>query len=309
MRTLDDIADAELPLVVPGGDVIPAVPSGAIAGPQPRHRSVGGREYYQTTLKAAEVPEWATSDKKTIVTPPEKHPGAGAQGKRPSVFKRFFIDLRKTASVSKLRAPGDSPDAPTTQRRVSLFNKASIATFATMTTRPSFEKLRRKRSQATITSRPSGKQAIQARDLEVTNFMQTPYAQRIANTKRAEANHIRALVDEALDDDDDNDTIFGFELDVPDHLPNSPLCPLNPKHKSGGKAICPLHGRRRRPIGLWATRAAAKTNVNAASAPVIVYEGGVVEHAERKGSQKDGMDGARKEKSLEGISPGSAWYS
>lgn len=35
-----------------------------------------------------------------------------------------------------------------------------------------------------------------------------------------------------------------FELDVPEHLPSSPLCPANPKHKSGGTGICVYHGRR-----------------------------------------------------------------
>ena len=35
-----------------------------------------------------------------------------------------------------------------------------------------------------------------------------------------------------------------FQLDVPDHLPNSPLCPLHPKNKSGGTDICVYHGRR-----------------------------------------------------------------
>lgn len=34
-----------------------------------------------------------------------------------------------------------------------------------------------------------------------------------------------------------------FDLNVPDHLPNSPLCPKNPKHRSGGKGICVYHGR------------------------------------------------------------------
>ncbi|MCJ1397327.1 accessory factor associated with RNA polymerase II [Xylographa trunciseda] len=38
----------------------------------------------------------------------------------------------------------------------------------------------------------------------------------------------------------DKDT---FEFNVPDHLPNSPLCARNPKHTSGGKGICPYHGR------------------------------------------------------------------
>ncbi|KAI9720174.1 MAG: hypothetical protein M1812_002992 [Candelaria pacifica] len=36
-----------------------------------------------------------------------------------------------------------------------------------------------------------------------------------------------------------------FELNVPEHLPNSPLCPKNPSHKSGGKGVCVYHGRNR----------------------------------------------------------------
>lgn len=35
-----------------------------------------------------------------------------------------------------------------------------------------------------------------------------------------------------------------FELDAPEHLPGSPLCPMDPKHKSGGTEICVYHGRR-----------------------------------------------------------------
>ncbi|KAM3085194.1 hypothetical protein ACMFMG_003623 [Clarireedia jacksonii] len=38
-----------------------------------------------------------------------------------------------------------------------------------------------------------------------------------------------------------------FTLSIPDHLPNSLLCPTNPKHPSIGSGICPLHGRRRSP--------------------------------------------------------------
>lgn len=37
--------------------------------------------------------------------------------------------------------------------------------------------------------------------------------------------------------------IPGFAFDIPDHLPNSPLCPLHPKHHGGPKHICPMHGR------------------------------------------------------------------
>ena len=35
----------------------------------------------------------------------------------------------------------------------------------------------------------------------------------------------------------------GFDLDVPEHLPNSPLCPRNPRNAANGKGICVYHGR------------------------------------------------------------------
>ncbi|KAL8724519.1 MAG: hypothetical protein Q9181_006789 [Wetmoreana brouardii] len=49
-----------------------------------------------------------------------------------------------------------------------------------------------------------------------------------------------------------------FELNVPEHLPSSPLCPRHPKHKSGGKGVCVYHGRNKttkaggvEEAGLW----------------------------------------------------------
>ena len=36
-----------------------------------------------------------------------------------------------------------------------------------------------------------------------------------------------------------------FELNLPEHLPSSPLCPKSPKHKSGGTGICVYHGRKK----------------------------------------------------------------
>ncbi|KAL6832874.1 hypothetical protein V8C40DRAFT_284493 [Trichoderma camerunense] len=36
-----------------------------------------------------------------------------------------------------------------------------------------------------------------------------------------------------------------FEFDVPEHLPSSPMCPANKRHKSGGTGLCVYHGRRK----------------------------------------------------------------
>ena len=46
--------------------------------------------------------------------------------------------------------------------------------------------------------------------------------------------------------DEARDNVPCFEINVPEHLPSSPLCPRNPKHKSEGKGICVYHGRNRR---------------------------------------------------------------
>ncbi|KAJ3491875.1 hypothetical protein NLG97_g5512 [Lecanicillium saksenae] len=41
----------------------------------------------------------------------------------------------------------------------------------------------------------------------------------------------------------DTNCIAKFEFDVPEHLPNSPMCPANVRHKSGGRGLCVYHGR------------------------------------------------------------------
>ncbi|KAM3561104.1 hypothetical protein ARSEF4850_003377 [Beauveria asiatica] len=43
----------------------------------------------------------------------------------------------------------------------------------------------------------------------------------------------------------DTNSVTKFEFDVPEHLPNSPMCPANVRHKSGGSGLCVYHGRRR----------------------------------------------------------------
>jgi len=54
---------------------------------------------------------------------------------------------------------------------------------------------------------------------------------------------------ESSDSEDDVQDEDRFHWDVPEHLPGSPLCPLSPKHKSGGKGICVYHGRQKSKAG------------------------------------------------------------
>ena len=83
----------------------------------------------------------------------------------------------------------------------------------------------------------------------MTGFSQTPFATRYHDTKLNEQAIMRAHISKARAEEDsdceDVDAEALLRMDVPDHLPGSPLCPLHAMHKSGGKSICPLHGSRK----------------------------------------------------------------
>jgi hypothetical protein len=81
-----------------------------------------------------------------------------------------------------------------------------------------------------------------------------------SGTSTTEKDWYRVRLDQIMDEDDayDSEELEAFELDVPEHLPSSPLCPLNPKHRGGGNGICVYHGRglnkgksRRGDANLW----------------------------------------------------------
>jgi len=48
---------------------------------------------------------------------------------------------------------------------------------------------------------------------------------------------------DTIDDSREVVTREAFATTIPEHLPSSPLCPRNPKHKAGGTGTCPYHGR------------------------------------------------------------------
>ncbi len=148
-------------------------------------------------------------------------------------FKGFFFDA---GSMPNTHLPDDLEPTGIRRRRAVLMTN-------------SLRSLLPKLSKSILRRRASQQECIddsQSDDrLKVTNFEQTPYSQRCGDTKRNEMSRIRAYLDNVLQESDDEEAILHFYLDVPDHLPNSPLCPLSPKHKSGGKAMCPLHGRKK----------------------------------------------------------------
>ncbi|KAF2973403.1 hypothetical protein GQX73_g143 [Xylaria multiplex] len=60
-----------------------------------------------------------------------------------------------------------------------------------------------------------------------------------------------------------------FKFDLPEHLPSSPMCPANKRHKSGGTGVCVYHGRAKSwtnlvlPDGVSPKEGTGKYNVNA----------------------------------------------
>lgn len=89
---------------------------------------------------------------------------------------------------------------------------------------------------------------------------------------------MRALISKALAEDDSG----GEEADallrthVPDHLPGSPLCPLDVRNKTGGKGICPLHGSRKTVQDLVLKRRGRMVGQRASLTPAVRREPEIV---------------------------------
>ena len=129
--------------------------------------------------------------------------------------------------------------------------------------------------------------------LAVTDFQQTPFSQRYGDARRAKQMQMRAYVwDETLREDEDpslGSIGHTFEMNIPEHLTNSPLCPLNEKHRSGGKALCPIHGRKKMSVNAYPMRGRGAARKDASRGgrrePTIVFESG------KRGNGSVGMGG------------------
>lgn len=238
---------------LPPESIVAIVPSGAVAGPQPKYKSPSGEEFYKIPLSGPKALSFLPSEMKRVTTPPES--------KRPKGFKGFFFDMRSIPSEPSEPDP-EPPEARATKRRGPILQ---IRSMQSLLHKLSVPKLSRKSSNIM-------KEWRQPDDpLEITDFQQTPFSQRYGDARRAKMSQIRSYMDEALkEDEDDESSAFPFVLNVPDHLPNSPLCPLSPKHESGGKAICPIHGRK----GATFNFAQVRPTKMQRQGPTIVFESG-----------------------------------
>ncbi|KAK3071238.1 hypothetical protein LTR53_008989 [Teratosphaeriaceae sp. CCFEE 6253] len=302
---LEDIVDADLS----NSERMLVVPSGPVVGPQLALKPRASKEHNQAGPAGKNAVRWVSDEARDVGLSHEDSPGAELQGRARSIFRKFFVELRHGASVTSLTGEADTPGSFNPGRRASLVPRGSLAKLVTSrdsmaslvarASKTSLNKLKKKPSQATVAS--SYHEPKERPEVRVTNFHQTPYSQRVANTRRTELSQIKTYVEQALNDDDD-DTMLGFELNVPEHLTGSPLCPLSPKHKSGGKAICPIHGRRkvRRSVAAKAAKGAASRN----GGPRIVYEGSA-EGTGGRMSQIAAVDGVQ---SLRSVSGGRTWY-
>lgn len=251
-RPHDQTAAASSTRQLPAEAVTSVVPSGAVAGPQPKYQSSDGKKYYKASLTGPGALDFLPSEMKRVDTPPPlKRKNTG--------FKGFFFDMRSLPS-ERLSADDESFEAPATKRRAPILPKSSLQSLVSKFSRP---KLKQRASEQTLEERPRTQNP-----LAITDFQQTPFSQRYGDARRAKMSQVRSYVNETLNEDDDENPL-PFELNVPDHLPSSPLCPLSPKHKSGGKAICPVHRRAKTNL---AHDAGARGKTVQKLAPRIVFE-------------------------------------
>ncbi|KAI7474517.1 hypothetical protein KC357_g5161 [Hortaea werneckii] len=260
--TLEDISDADASTIVPKSDNAELDAKLRFASEQ-LNKAVNAQEQAEASVKERKSLSWLPSEMTRLQTPPEdphlssatesgekssdKGTSGKLNGKMRTVIKQLVTGRLQGPSVIK-RTGLDAPTHVPAKRSRSITPKLSVTTLLHKASLPQINKLKRKPSQSPLTPpQPDQLSSRPSFDLTVTDFEQTPFVQRYGNTLRAEHNRIRNLVDATLDDDRDDEELaqLGFELDVPDHLPNSPLCPLSSRHRSGGKGICPLHGRRK----------------------------------------------------------------
>ncbi|KAI7527377.1 hypothetical protein KC331_g16388 [Hortaea werneckii] len=258
--TLEDISDADVATVVPKAYNTEMDAELSFASEQ-LNKAISAKEPGEASLKERKSLSWLPSEMTRLNTPPqephlppalqsgEKSPEKSAlstiNGKMRTAIKQLLTGRLPGPSMVKRTELDPSSRVPVKRSR-SITPKLSVTTLLRKASLPQINKLKRKPSESTLPlPEPDQLSSKPSFDLTVTDFEQTPFVQRYGNTLRSEHLRIRNLVDATLDDDRDELTQLGFEQDVPDHLPTSPLCPLSARHRSGGKGICPLHGRRK----------------------------------------------------------------
>jgi hypothetical protein len=216
------------------------------------YRSADGKEYNKAALTGPNSVNFLPSEMKRVDTPPPMKKKAGG-------FIGQFFDTRSIPS--SLNTESESAEGAAGKRRKPLLPRASLQTLGS---KLSLSKLSRAKSSRRLKDEHAIPESPDEDPLRVTNFQQTPYSQRYGDARRAKMSLAQSYLEESLRDDavdGDESHMAAFEFNVPDHLPNSPLCPLNEKHKSGGKALCPIHRRKKAPVA--ATYARGRSSRNA----------------------------------------------
>ncbi|KAF2485194.1 hypothetical protein BDY17DRAFT_98364 [Neohortaea acidophila] len=251
----------------------------------PPSRSLQAKRRLSTIqISVPSAPSFLPTEMKRVNTPPQapELSSANAGG-----FKGFFFDMRSIPPEPGVATSDETTHHPQAHRLRKLLQVKSVQHLLPRLSVPS---LKRKQSN----DKETAQQHPKTNDpLTVTNFSQTPFSQRLGDTRRNKLNRVRQYIRDTsstggrgeYSSTDDEALMLGtFELDVPDHLPNSPLCPLSPKHRGGGVAICPLHGRRRTVgpvvagggvVGMGERLGSGVGNGKGKMGPRIVFDSGV----------------------------------
>ncbi|PVH93615.1 hypothetical protein DM02DRAFT_634384 [Periconia macrospinosa] len=99
---------------------------------------------------------------------------------------------------------------------------------------------------------------------EPSNNDSSPY-RRVSNPSSPEDYWFRVPHTAGEDEKDgpEAEEIARLEWITPEHLPNSPLCPLHEKYRGGNKGFCVYHGRTYKPVSMPTQRPKARTAASA----------------------------------------------
>ena len=176
----------------------------------------GSKSYFKVDLSDPNGPSYLPSEATRIPTPPLPTEDAASGNRYPS----YFHDEKRMSSPQP--SVPKPPGPPTTPKSQCSHHSSSAspprqpgASHSPHSHRSSYGFLR-PRLHHNSKSMPAS--------------IMSGYVKRPSYTQQlhlAEEN----LIENAID------------VNIPDHLPSSPMCPKHPKHKSGGKGTCVYHGR------------------------------------------------------------------
>ncbi|KAI0435339.1 hypothetical protein F5Y09DRAFT_2518 [Xylaria sp. FL1042] len=172
-----------------------------------------------------------------------EYPGGEAirvQTPRTEQFPRsFFQDLSPSSTP---RRPHSRQEGQVNLKKTNLSTSFTPSDYSTSST----PRLHHDSDTGSVIRDSSSKQPRTPRVENSSNVVRTPDSSRRARKERHACKEWWEVSVPTSYAAIDQRTPFKF--DMPEHLPSSPMCPTNKRHKSGGTGVCVYHGRAKRQV-------------------------------------------------------------